>query len=87
MNKYKIANLGGLDWEEHYDGSLDFRELIEEGLIAVGDVVEVEDSSECPLPLSNNQFCVTFNKGDVLFLEEPFTLEECKLMFGSDFKQ
>ncbi|MCY9292317.1 hypothetical protein MOE88_06145 [Bacillus spizizenii] len=86
MNEFKIVNLDGVNWGSHNDETLDSKELITGGTIAVGDVVKVEGRGDCPLPLRENQFCITFNKENELFLEEPFTLEECKSLFGAEFK-
>ncbi|APH36066.1 hypothetical protein [Bacillus velezensis] len=85
MNEFKIVNLDGVNWGSHNDETLDFKELITGGTTAVGDVVNVERSDDCPLPLRENQFCITFTKEIELFLGEPFTQEECKSLFGSDF--
>lgn len=86
MREFKIMNLDGVNWGSHNDEILDFNELVEDGAIAVGDIVKVLGKNECPFPLMENQFCIIFNKEDELFLEEPFTLEECKIMFDSGFE-
>ena len=76
-----VRNLNSLNWKEHED----FEEYISDGCIQVGDNVKVENKDECPLPLTANEFCLTFDN-DKLFIEEPFTLNECVLLFGEQFR-
>ncbi len=85
MKKFTICDLDGVNWDDHCDDSVNFDDLIKLELIAVGNVVTVEGQADCPLPLRKNQFCITFSKDNELLVEEPFSLEECNSLFGSDF--
>lgn len=89
--QFNIKSLKGINWSKHYDfeNEIDFQDYFIEGQIEVGDLVTVENKKECVLPLRDNQYCITFNKirdgKIILFLEEPFSLTECKKLFGSSF--
>lgn len=82
---YTIKDLSKIDWKSHDD----FQDYIATGEIEVGDQVRVENHLDCPLPLSEDEYCITFDKdfpdGGSFFTEEPFTFAECKLLFGDDF--
>jgi hypothetical protein len=87
-----IKNLDGINWEEdHYipEIGLSFIDFINSKEIEVGDMVTIENQEECPLPLPDDWYCVTFEKlmpsGDTFFTEEPFSKNECIILFGNDF--
>ncbi|MGD6876918.1 hypothetical protein [Bacillus infantis] len=82
-----IISVEGIQWEkDHNIPEMDtsFLEFIESGEIAVGDSVTIENKEECPFPMPVDVYCLTFKKGD-FFTEEPFTLDERKLLFGEGF--
>lgn len=76
--KLPIVNINDINWSNH-DSSFGIFQNIK-----VGDIAVIENKSECVLPLDDNEYCVTIDNGDV-FIEEPFTHEECKILFGNDF--
>lgn len=85
---HKIMSITGIEWKKAHpipEESTSFLEFINSGEIAVGDYVTVEDKDECSFPLGDDVFCLTFEK-DEFFIEEPFTLSECKILFGNEFK-
>jgi len=91
--KLIIKSLEGIDWKknQHYipEEEISFQDFIDSKEVEVGDTVTIENKAECLLPLDDNEYCVTFSKecegGGSFFTEEPFTKDECKLLFGKDF--
>lgn len=89
--QYEIKSLEGIDWNAHYDydNDIEFEFFFRNNLINVGDIVTVENKAECVLPLYDNEYCITFKKdledGGLFFMEVPFDLMECSLLFGDDF--
>ncbi|MEM4994836.1 hypothetical protein WKH56_19940 [Priestia sp. SB1] len=86
--QYKIKSLEGINWDDHNDCSnpdykIIFNDLLGSRAIEVGDVVEV--SYEYIESLEKTVYYVTFNKPNVIYLEEGFFLDECKVLFGEDF--
>jgi len=75
--KLPIVNVKGINWSNHDESSDMFSE------IKVGDIVVIENKSECILPLDNNEYCVTIDNENV-FIEEAFSYEECKILFGEE---
>jgi len=76
--KLPIINVKGIIWSNH-DSSLDiFQDIM------VGDIAVIENKAECVLPLDDGEYCVTIDNGDV-FIEEHFSYEECKMLFGEEF--
>jgi hypothetical protein len=58
--------------------------FLKENNFQIGDMIKIENKKECRLPLFDNEYCLTFDKGD-LYIEEPFSLKECKTIFGEEF--
>ena len=86
--QYEIKSLEGINWDSHDDRSnLDYKiifsELLESKSIEVGDTVAVD--YEYIESLGRIVYYVTFNKPNVIYLEEGFFLDECKILFGEDF--
>jgi len=77
--KLPIVNVKDINWSNH-DSSIDiFQDIV------VGDIAVIENKSECVLPLDDVEYCVTIDNSDI-FIEEPFSYEECKILFGKDFE-
>jgi len=76
--KLPIVNVKDINWKNHDSSFNIFQDIV------VGDIAIIEDKSECVLPLNDNEYCVTIDNGNV-FIEEHFTYEECKILFGKDF--
>ncbi|OAZ62838.1 hypothetical protein SRCM100169_02061 [Bacillus siamensis] len=45
MSEFKIVNLDGVNWGSHNDDTLDFKELITGGTIAVGPLLKLKDGA------------------------------------------
>jgi hypothetical protein len=97
--KTTIKNLKGIAWEnqiieEGFNESEDLTLLpsISNGEIEIGDTVLVQDAKDCGLvgQLEDDDFLITFDKvlcNDTRFYQTAiFNLEECKQLFGEDFK-
>jgi len=76
--KLPIVNVKDINWKNHDSSFNIFQDIV------VGDIAIIENKLECVLPLDDNEYCVTIDNGNV-FIEEPFSYEECKILFGNDF--
>ncbi|MGC6586668.1 hypothetical protein ACPV3A_17075 [Paenibacillus sp. Dod16] len=89
--QFVLKSLTGVDWKKHFDheNKISFTDFFETGEIVVGDIFTVQNKNESGFPLQEAQYSLTFSKtftgGAVFFTEEPFYLEECKLLFGPKF--
>ena len=76
--KLPIVNVKDINWNNHDSSIVIFQDIV------VGDIAVIESKSECVLPLDDGEYCVTIDNENV-FIEESFSFEECKILFGKDF--